>query len=475
MSETWTPVLLCHASDSAAMKDLSPVARVVSVDIAGDDMTFAAVASKGSRGTPVSEVEVFRDALGYVASGASGEAAHGAFATLWERRFGAGTAPALYPLRNEPVLSVYGAILSGKMHDIQKRNTRLMREIGLMRATHDQTQAAFQRLESFFYANNRGERIPAMTLSVQRGTRPMVLEDGQDIEQRLPVDSSGLCDVAISIARRPRSGSGMLIATLTLQDSGDTVGAWEVKADDIDAGWLRLCLDRALPAEPQTAMLRLTWQGEGTLALKASFFHPDPRFMPLPDSPLLAMQLWKYIPEARAMMPADGIVSGTPRAIERWNIGARHFKAAVPLDGALTETVGYSEAFGGLMVRPTAATPTVARLDRAARAGVRHLFGGIKIEQGSGPEVAFAYALHPTRARASGLNRVPAFAEGMVSEWHVLPPNEWSELHLPLTAPLAEDHDLFVMTRLADGSHADLPPEACFFNIVAQAGTGEDA
>ena len=42
-------------------------------------------------------------------------------------------------------------------------------------------------------------------------------------------------------------------------------------------------------------------------------------------------------------------------------------------------------------------------------------------------------------------------------------------------APLAEDHDLFVMTRLADGSHADLPPEACFFNIVAQAGTGEDA
>ena len=475
MADSWTPVLLCRASESAAMKDLSAVARVVSVDIGNDELILAPATAKGARDAAIDDIAVFRDAIGYVASGVKGETAHAAISALWEHRFGAGTAPALYPLREEPALAVVGRILSRSMGTLRQRNTGLMREIGLLRTTHDQTQAAFQKLETFFYANNRSERIPAMTLSVQRGNRPLVLEDGQDIDQRLPIDSSGLCDVAISIARKPRAGSGTLIAALMLHDSAQVAGTWEVEAERIDAGWLRLCLDRALPAEPQTATLRLTWLGEGTLALNASFFHPDPRFMPLPDAPMLAMQLWKYIPDARAMMPAEGTATSSPRAIERWNIGARHFKAAVPLDGASAEDVTYSEAFGGLMVPPSGTTPTVARLDRAARAGVRHLFGGIKVEQTSGPEVEFAYALHPSRARTVGINRVPAFAEGLMSEWHALPVNEWSEHHLPLAIPLDEDHDLFLLSRLVEGGHSDTPPAACFFNIVAQAGTGEDA
>ena len=56
-----------------------------------------------------------------------------------------------------------------------------------------------------------------------------------------------------------------------------------------------------------------------------------------------------------------------------------------------------------------------------------------------------------------------------MSEWSPLPPNEWSELHLFLTEPLQETHDLFLMTRLPAGEGCSGPPRACFFRITALA------
>ncbi len=334
-------------------------------------------------------------------------------------------------------------------------------------------QTSFERLESFFYQNNRSERILASTLSVQQGQRPIVLRAGREIEQRLPLDSGGICDVAFSVPSTPRSTEGTLFASIVLMESNAIVAEWEVPAEKIKPGWLRLCLERALGPDIQTPILRLTWDGTEPLQWNTSFFHPDPRFMPNPNSPIMALRVWKYIPGARATLPASGILARGAQKIDRWKIGRSLLQEAVPLGlGQDKSSVQYSEQFNGLMVQPTNSDPVAGRIDNAAPPSVQHIFGGIKTEDQTGPIVEFAYGLVPSRKRAAAGNGIPDFVNGLLAEWYPLPPNEWAELHLFLAEPLSEAHDLFLLTRLAEGERCEQRPTSCFYRITALASAG---
>lgn len=186
---------------------------------------------------------------------------------------------------------------------------------------------------------------------------------------------------------------------------------------------------------------------------------------------MLALRTWKYVPGARATLPANGIVASSARAPDRWSVGRSMLRDAVALS-AKPENVVYSDQFTGLFVMPTADVPGMARIDLAVRAGCIHVFGGIKTEDETGPVVEFAYGLAPSRLRGQGYQAAKCIDSALMSEWYPLPPNEWSELHLLLEHPVTEDHDLFLLTRLRPGETASEPPRACFFRITALADVG---
>jgi hypothetical protein len=330
-------------------------------------------------------------------------------------------------------------------------------------------------LETFLRDNNIAKRHRTTQLDVQPNNPALILHPKDTVSQRLPQDSAGLCDIAVMIAKKPRGTTGRLQAVLELVESGARVAAWSVAADAMEADWLRFALDRALPADPQTVMLHLTWEGDAPLHLGSSHFHPDPRFMPRANAPLLALGLWKYVPGSRPALTTDAVLQSAVPPVTNWNVGRGQMQRAVAL-GADPALVHYSDFYTGLMVRAVGPTPTAARLGKAAKRGVQHLFGGVKNEDKTGPLVDFAYGVAPARPSGTTDHALPDFAPKMMSAWLTLKPGEWSEVHLFLPSPLAEDQDLYLMTRaakMAKGEVLDAPLQSCFFNIEALPEGGE--
>ena len=469
LARPWLPIVLAAEDDVGTVGGLARSARIVAVRFCGDAPEFRPTWERGAAFSP--HLRDPHDVLAVFAASAEGCRSAGRIVAGWGDLFATPVRPALVDLTQggapDPP-AAFAQLLAEHVRDLHARNAGLMRELAVLRTAHEETQNAFVRLESFFDRNNQGRRVPTTTLPVHRGGQPVVLRPGAESEQRLPTSSDGLSDVAISIHGKPKGASGLLHVSLELGESGGVVARWAVESGALTPGWLHLGLERALGPDPQTPILRLGWTGEEPLSLDTSFRHPDPRFMPMPGAPLLAMQVWKYVPAALSTPPAQAHLPTGHDVVERWNIGRALLRAAVPVAGA-AGSVDYSEQFTGLQVMPVPDRPATARLDGCVHAGVRHLRGGIKIEDPDGPAVEFAYALHPTRLRADRQDAAPAPDPELMSEWSPLPPNEWSELHLFLTEPLQETHDLFLMTRLPAGEGCSGPPRACFFRITALA------
>lgn len=178
--------------------------------------------------------------------------------------------------------------------------------------------------------------------------------------------------------------------------------------------------------------------------------------------------MWKYIPGTRVLSePASHLAHGAEPP-GTWVLGRSVMSRAVPR-AAEGWFVGYSDHFAGLMVRPDPQEGSAARLEAALPARVVQVSGGVKTEQAAGPVVEYALGAAPVAARPRSAATEPDFAPGHRTEWLALEPGRWAELHLFLPAPLAEPHDLYLMTRLAPGETAPAsPPEACFFTLVAE-------
>ena len=349
-----------------------------------------------------------------------------------------------------------------------RRNTTLMRDLARLREAHEQTQTAFQRVESYVFSTGKTARTQTVEIAPDARLAPCALGDGDLAEQRLPCDSVGLGDVAIAVAG-PVPDGGRLIAALDLLETGEMVANWSVPGEAIAQGWLRLSLDTALGPDACTPILRLEWQGEGPLHLVGALQNPAERFCvhvnSIATEQTLAQRVWKHVPGVAAVMPADGHpVTGAPVA-RRWVVGRSFFKRAENL-APHPDLVGFERDFGGLAVRPGAEGVSVARLNEACRAGVQQIVGSAETKQEGGPEVEYAIAVAPASRRGQiAAGAVPG--TGMqVSDWVRLAPSQWSQLHFFLPEPLEESGDIYLMTRLPGGEAAEAPPNACFFRMT---------
>lgn len=469
MQPTWSPVVLVQECDLAAAMALPLPLALVVVGTGG---------VRDTRGEALDTETVLRDGLVRLVLSAPGLQADAGFAADWTARFGPGSLPERLDLSAGDPREQAQAALAGVAAAAVRaqgatllRNRRLMRDLAELRLAHDQTQAAFAALEDHAYRTGLAERRMLRHLPEQRIHPPCLLAPGAQVDQRLPCDSAGLSDVALAIPKGFGVEEGELTVALDLAESGACMAEWHIPAALIRPGWLRLALDRALGSDAQTPVLRLRWHGREQLRLASSFAHPDPRFQPRPGAPLLALQIWKHLPGTRTPPAAGSQLARGADRVTRWHLGRSHMElAAGPGPAKPGAALDYSAGFGGLMVRPGAdGLVQAARLDGGLAPGVVQVSGGVKTEQATGPAVDYALAAAPVAARPRSTGNLPAFAPGHVSDWLHLPAGKWGELHLFLPAPLAEAHDLYLMTRLAPGETApDTPPEACFFPLVAE-------
>lgn len=469
MQARWFPTVLVQARDLAEATGLDLPFGLVVADPGG--------ALRLVDGGAVRPEVAMRDALALVVLSAAARPGAAALAQDWTARFG--SAPDTVDLADRPAagrradaLAALARLAVDQQGRALGRNRQLMRDLAELRIAHDQTQAAFAALEGFFYQSGGAERRLFRELSPLRTQPPCLLAPGAMVEQRLPCDSSGLSDIALCLPKDGAPETGVLTVSLELAESGAQIAEWRLEAAELHPGWLRLALDRALGPDAQTPQLRLHWQGAEQLRLVTSVLHPDARFQPRPGAALLAMQVWKYIPGTRAPAAAGSHMVHGADPVDRWLLGRSVMTAAVA-QAAEGWWVGYSELFSGLMVRPGPEDGSSARLESALAPGVRHVAGGVKTEQDSGPVVEYSLAAAPAAARPRSAGSLPDFAPGLRTEWLALPPGKWAQLHLFLPAALAEVHDLYLLTRLAPGETVPATaPDACFFTLTAEVNHG---
>lgn len=95
----------------------------------------------------------------------------------WEKNFN----DFLPPITSQPVQNRADALewlviqIIKYREDAAVRTSRLMRELGVMRRQHDETQASFRALEAYFYQNAKSSRSPDLILSPVARQRPLTL------------------------------------------------------------------------------------------------------------------------------------------------------------------------------------------------------------------------------------------------------------------------------------------------------------
>lgn len=459
------PLLAVAETDLERARQLKLPAVIVGFAAEGDDLVLDA------DGWSIPLDTAYLDLVGFAALSPSGTEAAEAFSSRWSATFGE-TPPDTLDLSAAATGEVDAELLrwmigqiSVKHAQAAQRNVTLMRDLSALRQNHEMTQAAFQRLEALFQSMFQTNRALDLILKEDPAQPVCTLNDGEKIAQRVPCDSAGLSDISVFVSDRPADETGRLRARLTLSESGDQVAAWDIAGSEIHAGWLRLSLETALSADPQTPVLELEWSGEAPLNLSSAFPHPDPRFQPRPEAPVLALQAWRFVPETAAAFPADGHFCHNSGNIRRWSIGKSYQTTAESL-ARPRELVGYDATLGGLLVRPRGRAISAARLTRAARVGITQIMASVETKQAEGPRVQYALGVAQGAARPWFGRAVPRFQPGMATEWYELGPSEWAQLHLFLPQAIEEVSDIYLMTRLAPGQRASEPPAACFFQII---------
>lgn len=403
MTQPWTPLCLVPACDLERADWPLPV------------VVLAADGTARQEGQPVGLTRILPQVVAAVSLSAKGRAALTA----------AGVTP-LHLSRSSDVAPTLIARLASALSAAETRIVRQSREMGQLRQTLEQSLQHFERLEAFAWQIGKGERNQVLHLPPQGDA----LEVTRRAAQRLPVDSTGLSDLAIWVGQ-PIAGE--LNLRLRLVDSDAVVAEWRLT--DPAAGWLRLALPRALPADAQTPVIELEWDGAQPLPLGLSHDHPDPRYH-CDGSRMLAVRLWKFLAGVTSPLAPQSLAPLTESARSRRLIGLGAMAEAAALgDPARVEFLDWA---GGVILRPGPETPAMLRLPLAAEAGLCR-FQGMAMVEGEAPaELAYALAL-------PGQEPEPM-------HWQSMTPGEPTGLHILLPEPLGETHDLWLMARAGQGA-----------------------
>lgn len=351
--------------------------------------------------------------------------------------------------------------------DAAVRTSRLMRELGVMRRQHDETQASFRALEAYFYQNAKSSRSPDLILSPVARQRPLTLTGGSRLEQRLPGSSVGLSDIALHIpAARP--ARGLLHVSLTSPDTGEMLAAWEVDAATLPVGWLRLSTERALDSQPVTLVLTVSYEGPDRVQLSNSVHHPENRFQPRHDDmtvPVVpALQIWRWIAGVEVPLAANAILPiGTRDGLRR--VHAQALTTARDLNDPNVE-IGLQADTEALLVHALEDRMAGAVLSSIALPGARHLYADIRTYHHNASEVEYRIAVAPAGVRSPGV--LPDFAADMASDWVRMSPMEDGQVHLFLPKPLDRPCDIYLLTRLPEQGRSNAYAWSTFANLSLQ-------
>jgi hypothetical protein len=338
-----------------------------------------------------------------------------------------------------------------------RRNVDLMRSLVQLRDEHAQCQSRFSALEKFVAGLPGIGRTAGVSLPTGGRLAALEMANGGILEQRIPLESAGLSDVAVSLAG-PAPENGVLLASLHTLEDGETAATWRLPSDMLAAGEIRLSLPTALGPDSRTAALRLAWAGGAPLHLAASLMHPDPRFQATMDGraamATLAVRTWKYVAGCAAPIPSDGhlpvgnhlharVVAANELArAENMNADNAHFRF-IP---DLTALQVHPESGGGV---------AAGRLVRALGAGAARVRARVHTRHAEAAEIEYALGVMPSGSMMPAPEMPPTFARGCMTAWCRLPPLGADQLDLALPEPVSEPHDLYLMTRLPDGQTAE--------------------
>lgn len=355
-------------------------------------------------------------------------------------------------------LHIQAEIISALTLDVKKqamRNVELMRALVAVRDTYARMQTSFSQLEGFVFSNNLAQRTNHLSLLPTRQHGTIVLTNEADIEQRLPVASSGISDVSIFIDKIKRPENGTLTVRLWTVEDDVTHAVWHVTGDALSVGEVRLSLPVALALEQFTPVLSITWDGDGDIELPTALFHPDPRFQAHlsgePDGRVLACVLRSYIAGCEAPIPSGAFL---PSGILERSKSVR----ILSLD-ALSKVVDLTpenKGFGivpetnALQVHPAVGSISVALAPAVIPVGATEVQARIVTRAEQAPDIEYAMAIAPVHARPKPGENIPDFAPELVAGWTRLKALESGDLLLPLETPIDTPYDLYMMTRLPE-------------------------
>lgn len=365
------------------------------------------------------------------------------------------------------------ARLVASRQDEAQRSVAMMRELYLLRRQHEATQASFRALEEFVFGHDLQHRRLDLSLSPVLGQLPITLQPGAELSLRLPGGSPGLSDIALHLPDQPGTGgaaAGLLQASLASPESGETLAVWQVPAERMRPGWLRLALDRALGPDPVTLILTLVRQGPDAIRLSGSIRHPEERFQPVLDGqrlPVLpALQSWRWVAGAAAPLPAE--------AIQQVGGGGLLWRVDRDLLGAVRDWhnpqhhLPLTEDGSAVMVHVLTDRTACGVLAGVALPGTRHVTATAMTRHADGPEVDYQIALVPRQPGGIPGGALPALDPALASGWVRLRPMQQAQLHVMPAEPLGVIHDLYMMTRLPEGATSNAFGWSTFANIGLQ-------
>ena len=335
-----------------------------------------------------------------------------------------------------------------------ERNVKLSREVYLLRSEHQRIQSVFEGLERFVYSNNLAWRTESGVYPPNPELGSIKLKDGEKLEQRVPVASPGLSDIGLYLRFADDESHGVLTVSLTSIDDDKLRGQWEVSADTSETHPVRLSMPTGMESDEVATVLRVTWEGEGTVELLTSTFHPDPRLsaqvLGRKEDRVLAMKFWRYVPGCEAPVSAGAILPVWPQPADRSAriVGGDLLSRAIDLSPA-GQSVEFFPDTNTLQVHALDHGIAAAVLPRIAAPGLRSITARIRSRSESAPRISYAIAVAPKAAQRIG-GALPKFDSSLISQWVSAPPLEASQIELLLKKPLEKSCDLYLMTKLTD-------------------------
>lgn len=333
------------------------------------------------------------------------------------------------------------------------RNIRLSRDLVELRRNHESTQAAFERLEAFFYDVVKFERWQDFILAPTPGAKEAVLNDGDVVLQRLPRSSVGLSDLTLQFADPVPRKDGVLKVALCNLEENKPIACWKINAKQFDESELRLSLKTALGDDPISLGLDLEWEGSEPLRLKTSMQHPDPRFQSFlnskPQETVLALTAHRYIAGSAAPVPAKAFASDTV-ASNLLLVPSTMLSEAIDLKTGKKNSEVFVDQ-GSIQIHVALDSISANVLRSVCAAGTQTIVAKVQTFHEDAPNIEYALGALPRQNRGNLASLEKDLADHHFSGWTCLAPTSPGELRMEIPEGLPETCDLYLMTRLAEG------------------------